>query len=105
MQNRTKAVIAGAALALGGFAVSAAAGAQGGDADTLEDQNEGPDRAITGAALDRASQAALDYLGEGRVTATEVEDEESYYEVEVRLDDGSEVDVQLDESFTVVGLD
>ena len=29
--------------------------------------------------------------------------EESYYEVEVTLEDGSEVDVQLDQSFSVVG--
>jgi len=38
------------------------------------------------------------------VTETEVGDEEScYYEVEVTLDDGSQVDVQLDEGFNVVG--
>jgi hypothetical protein len=32
-----------------------------------------------------------------------VGDEESYYEVEVTRDDGSQVDVQLDENFAVVG--
>jgi hypothetical protein len=37
------------------------------------------------------------------VTETEVGDEESYYEVEVTLDDGRQVDVQLDERFAVVG--
>ncbi len=37
------------------------------------------------------------------VTDTEVGDEESWYEVEVTLDDGSQVDVQLDRSFNVVG--
>ena len=58
---------------------------------------------ITGAALGQASEAALAHTGEGRVTGTEVGDEESYYEVEVTLDDGSQVDVQLDESFNVVG--
>ena len=36
------------------------------------------------------------------MTGTEVGDEESYYEVEVTMDDGSRVDVQLDESFAVV---
>jgi hypothetical protein len=36
------------------------------------------------------------------VTGTEVGDEESYYEVEVTLDDGSQVDVQLDRQFAVV---
>ena len=59
--------------------------------------------AITGSALDKASAAALEHTGEGRVTETEVGDEESYYEVEVTLDDGSQVDVQLDEQFNVVG--
>ena len=39
------------------------------------------------------------------MTGTEVEDEESYYEVEVTLDDGTQVDVQLDEDFAVVGTE
>jgi uncharacterized membrane protein YkoI len=73
--------------------------------DAREDEAEGPDRPITGPDLERASQTALDYLGEGRVTATEIEDEESYYEIEVTRDDGSQVDVQLDEAFVVVGTD
>lgn len=58
---------------------------------------------ITGEALDKASAAALDYIGEGRVTETEVGDEEGYYEVEITLDDGSQVDVHLDEAFNVLG--
>ena len=60
---------------------------------------------ITGSDLDSASSAALAYTGEGRVTGSEVGDEESYYEIEVTLDDGSQVDVQLDEAFHVVGAD
>lgn len=59
--------------------------------------------AITGDALTQASAAALDYLGGGRVTDTEVGDEEGYYEVEVTFDDGREVDVHLDEKFIVLG--
>jgi len=39
----------------------------------------------------------------GRVLGTEVDDEESYYEVEVTLDNGNQVDVQLDRGFNVVG--
>ena len=58
---------------------------------------------ISGDAYDRATTAALDHLGEGRVTETEEGDEDSYYEVEVTLDDGRQVDVQLDEAFNVVG--
>ncbi len=60
---------------------------------------------ITGAALERASAVALDHTGGGQVTETEVGDEDSYYEVEVTLDDGSQVDVQLDREFNVVGAD
>ena len=58
---------------------------------------------ITGSALEKASQAALEHTGGGTVTGTEVGDEESYYEVEVTLDGGGQVDVQLDEGFNVVG--
>jgi uncharacterized membrane protein YkoI len=83
-----------AALAVGGTAIAGAAG--GGD-------DNGTDRAITGSALDQASAAALQATGGGKVTETEVGDEESYYEVEVSKSDGSQVDVQLDKSFNVVG--
>ena len=41
----------------------------------------------------------------GRVTQTEAGDEESEYEVEVTLDDGTQVDVQLDADFEVVGTE
>ena len=58
---------------------------------------------ITGSDLARATKAALAETGGGTVTETEVGDEESLYEVEVTLDNGDQVDVQLDESFTVVG--
>ena len=58
---------------------------------------------ITGTDLEKAAAVALAYTGGGRVTETEVGDEESYYEVEVTLDDGSQIDVQLDENFSVVG--
>lgn len=54
-------------------------------------------------ALTRASAAALAHTGSGTVTETEVGDEDSYYEVEVTLDNGDQLDVQLDEAFKVVG--
>ena len=88
-------------IGLGAAAAIVAAGAGVGVAAAgAGDDNEAP---ITGDALDKASAAALESTGEGRVTETEVGDEESYYEVEVTLDDGSQVDVQLDRSFNVVG--
>jgi hypothetical protein len=37
------------------------------------------------------------------VSDTEVGHEDSYYEVEVTLDDGSQIFVQLDRDFQVVG--
>lgn len=61
------------------------------------------DTPITGPARARAEAAALAYTAGGRVTETEVGDEDSYYEVEVTLPDGRQVDVQLDENFAVVG--
>ena len=61
------------------------------------------DQPIAGSALDKASAAALDYAGGGRVSETEVGDEDSYYEVEVTLDDGSVVEVNLDQNFNVIG--
>ncbi len=100
--------VAVAGLAIGGLAVGAttvAAQNAPAEVEDADDTNEGPDIPITGPDLDRASAVALDFTGEGRVSATEIEDEESYYEVEVTLDDGSEVDVQLDEDFNVVGTD
>ena len=81
-----------AALAVGGVAI---AGAAGGDDDAS-------DRPISGQALDRASAAALAETGGGKVTETEVGDEEGAYEVEVTRADGSQVDVHLDKDFNVL---
>ena len=68
----------------------------------IQDDDEDA-RPITGEALERASAAALKFTGGGRVTATEVGDEEGYYEVEVTLDDGRQIDVHLNEQFEVIG--
>ncbi|MBB5166256.1 PepSY domain-containing protein [Mycobacterium sp. AZCC_0083] len=65
--------------------------------------DDGEGTPITGDALAKASQAALAFTGGGNVTGTEVGDEESLYQVEVTLGDGSQVDVQLDQNFVVVG--
>ena len=94
MNRRTKAAVAVGALVAAVGTTAGIATAAGGD------DSEGP---ITGDALQRASEAALDHTGGGTVTDTEVGDEESYYEVEVTTDDGDQVDVQLDEQFNVVG--
>jgi uncharacterized membrane protein YkoI len=94
--ERSKKIIAATGTAL----VLAAAGASYAVASGGGDDSEPP---ITGTDLEKASAAALAATGGGRVTDTEVGDEESWYEVEVTLDDGTQVDVQLDRSFNVVG--
>jgi len=83
-------------------AIGAAAIAFGtGIATAQPDDGEGTP--ITGEALTKANAAALAFTGGGKVTATEVGDEDSLYQVEVTLDSGSQVDVQLNQDFAVVG--
>jgi hypothetical protein len=94
--TRKVGVIAAIVVGLGAVGGGVAIAAGGGDDDAT-------DKPITGAALEQAKAAALASTGQGRVTGTEVGDEESYYEVEVTLDNGSQVDVQLDRNFKVVG--
>ena len=89
-----------AVLATGGAAIAGAT--SGGDDDGGGTGDDGSGKPIAGAALDRARAVALDHTGGGRVTDTEVQDEEGYYEVEVRRDDGSQVDVHLDSHFNVL---
>jgi uncharacterized membrane protein YkoI len=96
MRRRAKIIVGGVAAA--GLVAAAGTGiAVAGAGD-----DDGTETPISGSALDRASTAALERTGGGEVTETEVGDEESYYEVEVTLDDGSQVDVQLDRNFEVV---
>lgn len=99
MRTRTKAGVVAVTLAAAAATGTGIATAGG---DTDDDATE---VSITGSALEQASAAALQDTGGGRVTGTEVDDEESYYEVEVTLEDGSAVDVQLDENFAVVSSD
>ena len=68
-----------------------------------EDKQEGADVPIQGPALEQASQAALEYIGDGRVTDTEVGDEEGFYEIEITRSNGRQVDVHLDEALTILG--
>jgi uncharacterized membrane protein YkoI len=93
MRRTMKVAIAAGVVATGIGVGAAAVDARSSDKDTP----------ITGTALERASAAALAHTGGGRVTGTEVGDEDSYYEVEVTVEDGRQVDVQLDRNFTVVG--
>jgi uncharacterized membrane protein YkoI len=87
------AVVVAVVLVSGGIAVAA------GNGDSQHTETQTP---ISGSALERASAAALASAGGGTVSETEIGDEESYYQVEVTRDNGTHVDVQLDESFQVV---
>ncbi len=70
--------------------------AQGGDGD---------DRPITGSALDKATAAALQHTVGGTVIETEIGDDGAAYGIEIRSADGSQVEVNLDENFNVIGLE
>lgn len=94
--NRTKRIAIAVAVTAAGLATAGVAVVSA----STKDDAETP---ITGTDLQKASDVALAFTGQGRVTGTEVGDEESFYEVEVTLDDGTEVDVQLDADFQVVG--
>jgi uncharacterized membrane protein YkoI len=105
MKDRTKMIIIGATVAASAAVPAiASAGGNGNDAGAADgtDARE-VDVPITGSDLEKATATALAHVGEGRVTATEVGDEESYYEIEITLDNGRQLDVQLDEQFNFVG--
>jgi len=65
-----------------------------------EGEDKDADQQLTGATLDRASKAALAKTGGGTVTDSERSGQA--YELEVTKDDGSQVDVILDDQFKVV---
>jgi len=95
--NRRRTVIAGSALAIavaaGGAGLAMAGG--GGSKDK--------DAPLTGTDLERATQAALDHTGGGSVVDSEIGDGGAAYSIEIKLADGSVVEVQLDANFTVIG--
>jgi uncharacterized membrane protein YkoI len=62
--------------------------------------------ALSGADRDRAASAALARVGQGAVSEVEREnDGGAAYEVEVRLADGSQIEVQVAADFQVLGQD
>jgi uncharacterized membrane protein YkoI len=92
MNTRVLVGVAVAVIAVGGIGVGVAVATEV-DADAP----------LTGATLDQAVAAALQETGGGTVTETEVGDDGAAYGVEVRLDDGREVEVGLDRQFEVIG--
>ncbi|MEO8422843.1 MAG: hypothetical protein ABI595_02900 [Actinomycetota bacterium] len=95
MNKRVKVVIGAtaAAMVIAGGAVAATA--SGGEDDAP----------LTGSAREKATAAALAHVGEGTVVGTEVGEDGVAYGVEIRLTDGSQVDVKLDEGFQVIATE
>ena len=94
--SRKTVVLGGAAAIFTAAAVGGAAAAAG--SGPGDDDLPG----LTGSDLQRATDAALDSAGGGRITDVEADDDTRTYEVEVTRDDGSEVDVRLDSDLAVV---
>jgi uncharacterized membrane protein YkoI len=92
--TRKLVLVAALILALGAVSagIAIAAGAGGDD-----------DKPLTGSTLDRASTAALEHAGGGTVIETEMGDDGAAYGVEIRLDDGRQIEVNVDENFDVIG--
>jgi uncharacterized membrane protein YkoI len=100
VKKKTALIVAGATavIVLGGGGIAYAA--------TDGFDNAFDDDRLTGKALERASTAALAEVGEGSVTDAERSDDVDHtYSVEVRLDNGGEVDVELDDKYEVVRVD
>ena len=73
----------------------------GGVAAAATDGDAG-EQELTGPTRDRAVTAALAATGGGTVLETEAGDDGAAYGVEVRLDDGRQVEVNLDKAFKVI---
>ena len=63
----------------------------------------GDEQPLTGSTLEQAADAALAHTGGGTVVETETGDDGAAYSVEIQLEDGSQVEVNLDERFEVIG--
>jgi|SRR5918994_2472519 uncharacterized membrane protein YkoI len=95
MRKKTKLIVSGVT-AVAAIGIGTGVGiASGGD----------DDRPLRGTDYDRATAAALEHVGEGSVTETEAGDGGAAYEVEIRRPDGSQVEVQLDANFEVMGAE
>ena len=98
--RRSSKFLAGGVLAVavvgGGAGIAVGSGAFDDDGDEVP---------ITGEALDRASTVVLEEYPGARVTDTEIDDEEGYYEVEVTVENGDQLDVHLDEDFNILGTE
>jgi uncharacterized membrane protein YkoI len=111
MKKRTIWITSAAAagvLALGGTAIAYAATDGFETDDDRTGTSQGTERSdeLTGADLEQATDAALAETGGGEVVDAEREDDrDAAYEVDVKLDSGTYVEVSLDEDFDVVTVE
>jgi hypothetical protein len=94
MDTKGKRILGGGlviGLVAGGAGLAVAAG---GDGD-----HDGP---LVGSDLEQATNAALEHTGGGVVIDSEVGDDGAAYSVEIRLNDGRVVEVNLDERFQLI---
>ncbi len=103
--NRRKLIAGSALAAVLTLGVATAVVAQQGEDEGAGRDDDATEQPITGSSLEQAGKAALTHVGGGKVTETEVGDEEGFYEVEVTRADGSQVDVHLDRGFDVLGTE
>lgn len=92
MDKKAKLLVAGlAASGLIGIAAGVGVAANSND----------DDRPLKGTNYERATSAALAHVGGGPVTNTEIGDDGEAYEVDIRRDDGTQVEAELDSNFNV----
>lgn len=73
------------------------------DADQRDDRRDADDVPLTDAEITSATDAALAEAGSGTVTDVDRSDDADHaFEVDVLLDGGDELEVELDDDFTVV---
>jgi uncharacterized membrane protein YkoI len=100
--------VAAAAAAIGGASAAVAASTPG-DVQPLRGttlQQASDDQPLSGTTLQQASDAAIAHTGPGTVTSAETDDDaNTSYEVNVQLDNGSRVEVELNSSFQVVSTE
>jgi hypothetical protein len=94
MDRRRKRIIGGA------LVIGLVAGSTGLAVAAMGDGDH--DRPLAGSDLERATTAALDHTGGGVVIDSEIGDDGAAYSVEIRLDDGRVVEVNLDGRFQVI---
>ena len=86
--------------------IAAAAAAISGASIAAASTTPGDDQPLSGTALQQASDAAIARTGPGTVTSAETDnDANTSYEVNVQLNSGSRVEVELDGSFQVVSVE